>query len=594
MLSLDANHEHQSHNISAAQIASDAEARRRAAQAEENNADGQNSNEAAVASPAQASPAPEASLPPAQSERTRRAAAREEEARKKEQKTIEKIKTSKTFQKRKRKACSDDEDEILQTLLQQKAPLPGQLENCEICGTRFTVTPYTRNGPDGGLLCNPCGKELDKDNVAAQKKKVKRASGGAVGRRRQVQSNILDGTYSLGAKSLMTLCIETLAKNIDLAEELGDLPPRVIDKIARNLSKRRLLDPRTLSLFLSPTAEEVYIYDGAKLSCDDYIRIFQTVPGLKKLKVRNGIHFKDEVMDYLMSRHIELDSLYLHGANLISESKWKEYLQHKGRFLRSLRVYFTDKHFNDEVLAVLPTACPDLARLKICHNQEVTGAGVTSIGQLKSLRHLSLDLRKDLHSDVYVALLTSIGATLETLSLTRVLGADNTVLDAMHTYCRRLSKLRITDSEEMTDAGFARLFNSWPNPGLTFIDLQNRARIRTGLGLCSDGFRALMAHSRKTLRQLNVHGCRHIERGAFEEVFGVDKVYEALRKAEISFCEEVTDFVVGSVFRSCPSIRELNVFGCMKVRDVRVPRGKILVGVPNARGMVIEGGDEEE
>jgi DNA repair protein RAD7 len=32
----------------------------------------------------------------------------------------------------------------------------------------------------------------------------------------------------------------------------------------------------------------------------------------------------------------------------------------------------------------------------------------------------------------------------------------------------------------------------------------------------------------------------------------------------------------------------------MKVRDVRVPRGKILVGVPNARGMVIEGDDDEE
>jgi DNA repair protein RAD7 len=305
-----------------------------------------------------------------------------------------------------------------------------------------------------------------------------------------------------------------------------------------------------------------------------------------------------------MSRNIELEDLYLHGANLLSEDKWIEYLQAKGTSLRSLRVYFTDKHLNDEVLAVLPTACPSLTRLKICHNQEVTGEGVASIAQIPTLRHLSLDLRNELHSDVYVDLISKIGANLQTLSLTRVRDADNTVLDAIHTHCRSLVKLRITESEEMTDAGFVRLFKGWENPGLVFVDLQKCRQLDSvrprenpdGYGLCSGGFRALMEHSGKTLRELNVHGCRHIEAKAFEAVFGpeAEQVYEAMEKMEISFCEEVSDFVVGSVFRSCPGLRELNVFGCMKVRDVRVPRGKILVGVPNARGMVIEGDDESD
>jgi DNA repair protein RAD7 len=154
----------------------------------------------------------------------------------------------------------------------------------------------------------------------------------------------------------------------------------------------------------------------------------------------------------------------------------------------------------------------------------------------------------------------------------------------------------------MTDAGFVRLFKDWPNPGLVFVDLQKCRQLDSakprenpdGYGLCSNGFRALMAHSGKTLRDLNVHGCRHIERVAFEEVFAPEKVYEEMEKLEISFCEEVTDFVVGSAFRSCPNLRELNVFGCMKVGGVRVPRGKILVGVPNARGMVIEGDSDIE
>ncbi|KAL2191906.1 RNI-like protein [Thermothelomyces heterothallicus CBS 203.75] len=603
-----------SHNISAHQIRLDAEARRRAAQ---NGQNGQNNDNQTNGRDSENSPdtTPAVSAGPASAARGRRARAaagpNDEEARNKEKKAIEKIKASKKFQKRKRDAESDDEDDLARALQRSSAPLPGQQENCENCGKRFTVTPYSRNGPKGGLLCTPCSKELDKKDEAARKKKPKRATGGAVGVRRQLQSSILDGTYSLGAKSLMTLCIETLAKNIDLAEDLGDLPSDIIDKIARRLSKLRLLDSRTLSLFLQPAAEEVNIYDGAKLNSDDYIRIFQVVRGLKKLKVRNAIHFKDEVMDYLISRNIELEDLYLHGANLISESRWTEYLQKKGRFLRSLRVYFTDKHFGDSVLALLPTTCPSLNRLKVCHNQEVTGVGVAAIAQIPTLRHLSLDLRNELHSDVYVNLISKIGAHLQTLSLTRVHDADNTVLDALHAHCRSLSKLRITESEVMTDAGFVRLFRDWANPGLEFLDLQkcrqlDSARPREnpdGIGLCSDGFRALMAHSGKTLRELNVHACRHIERVAFEDVFGVKngqpggggaQMYEALAKLEISFCEEVTDYVVGSIFRSCPNLRELNVFGCMKVRDVRVPRGKILVGVPNARGMVIEGDDDDD
>ncbi|KAK4104977.1 RNI-like protein [Parathielavia hyrcaniae] len=592
-----------SHNISATQIRIDADARRRAAENQQDDAD-EASDAQAPAAPAPATQAASASPTPAG--RPRRAAAtgsQDEEARKREQKSIEKIKASKKVQKRKRGLESEDEDDLASELLQRSAPLPGQQDNCENCGTRFTVTAYSRNGPDGGLLCTPCSRDLDKDEAAKRKRK-KRASGGAVGRRRQLQSNILDGTYALGAKSLMTLCIETLAKNIDLAEDFGDLPAPIIDKIARKLSKHRLLDARTLSLFLQPTTEEVHVYDGAKLSADDFIRIFQTVPGLRKLKVRNGVHFKDQVMDYLLSRHIELEDLYLHGANLISESKWKEYLQHKGGSLRSLRIYFTDKHVGDEVLATLPTTCPSLTRLKISHNQQVTGAGIAALGDVKTLQHLSLDLRNELHSDVYVDLLSKIGANLQTLSLTRVNRADNTVLDAIHTHCRSLVKLRITESEEMTDAGFVRLFKDWANPGLAIVDLQkcrqlDSARPREnpdGIGLCSNGFRALMAHSGKTLQELNVHGCRHIGRAALEDVFKPDgeTLYEAMVHLEISFCEEVTDFVVGCVFRSCPNLRELNVFGCMKVKDVRVPRGKILVGVPNARGMVIEGDDDEQ
>jgi DNA repair protein RAD7 len=472
------------------------------------------------------------------------------------------------------------------------------MENCELCRKRFTVTPYSRTGPSGGLLCNPCGKELDKEEGSA-KKKPKR-TGGSGGGRRKVQSRILDGTYQVGAKSLITLCVKTLAQNIDLAEELGDLPPVVVDKIARELSRRRLLDPRTVNLFLRPSAEDILIYDGAKLSADDLTKIFQTVPGLKNLKIRNAIHFKDEVMEYVISRHINLEGLYLHGANLLTEPVWMKFLEHKGASLKSLKVYFTDKHFGNDSLALLPVQCPNLKRLKVRHNQSVSGDGVEQIGNIKSLEHLGLQLLNNVHSDVYVSVLSRIGENLRTFSLTLVPDADNTILDALHANCRHLQKLRITDSEAMTDAGFVRLFRGWKNPGLSFIDLSKCRHVDAAnprsnddkVGLCSDGFIALMKHSGTSLKKLNVHACRHISRQAFETVFTPnDKVYLNLTSVEISFCEEVTDYIIGCIFKCCPNLRKLNVFGCMKVKGVKVPRGKILVGVPNAVGMVIDGDD---
>lgn len=583
-----------SHNISANQIRIDHQRRRQQAQADDDQAVSGPSN--AAANGADGADDGADGVDVAQ-EAPKKSGKRKQET----EKAIEKIKASKRFQKRKKRfQGSDDENDLINELLKSSGPAPGQMENCEICSVRFTVTPYSRAGPDGGLLCNPCGKEIQKDEGPAKKKKKAAASGGAIGRRRKTQSNLLDGTYALGAKSLMSLCIETLAKNIELADDLGEMPPQIIDKIARMLSKKRLVDPNTLNLFLQPTAQDVTIYDGAKLSTDDLMRVFQMVPAVKNLKIRNAIHFKDEVMEYLLSRDkVELEGLYIHGANLLSADMWKKYLSTKGKSLRRFQVYYTDRHFDDGCMTALRTAVPELKRLKVYNNQEVSGDGIRELVHLKKLQYLSIHLHKNVHSDIYVEVLHSIGAGLRTLSLRLTPELDNTVLDAIHSNCHNLSKLRITDSEVMTDAGFARLFTGWRNPGLTFIDLQKCRHVDSqkprnnpdGIGLCSEGFKALMAHSGKSLQNLNLHACRHISKQAFDEVFSLEKTYPELKSLEISFCEEVNDYVVGSVFRSCPNLRELNVFGCMRVKNARVPRGKILVGVPNALGMKTEGQD---
>lgn len=477
------------------------------------------------------------------------------------------------------------------------APLPGQMDNCEICDKRFSVSAYSRTGPSGGLLCPKCSKDLDKEDGSARKKR-KTTSGR---QRRQLQSNLLDGIYP-GAKDLITLCVETLAKNVDQAHDFGDLAAPLVDRLAAILSKRRLLDSTTFDLFLRPRSETITVYDAAKLTSEDYIKIFQIVPQVKNLRLRNAIQFKNKVMDHLLATTVKLENFSLHGANLIDDERWNNFLTKKGPHLKALKVYYTDGHFGDEQLELLATTCPSLERLKVSHNQKATDAGIDHIANLTNLRHLSLELYKPTSSAPYVKVIKCVGSALCTLSLATVQRINDNVLDAIHENCQNLTKLRITDNEILTDKAFARLFTNWHNPPLTFVDLHKCRHIDASephanaenIGLCSLGFEALMAHSGTMLKHLDINSCRHISLASFESVFAPGKIYPELTNMNLSFCQSVNDFVVGCIFRACPNIKTLEVFGNFGVRDVKVPKGKILIGVPNAMGMQIEGTEEDE
>jgi DNA repair protein RAD7 len=305
-------------------------------------------------------------------------------------------------------------------------------------------------------------------------------------------------------------------------------------------------------------------------------------------------------MDHLLGTTVKLESLSLHGSNLIDDERWNRYLIEKGSHLRSLKVYHTDGHFGDEQIELLSRACPDLHRLKICHNQKVTDAGIKHIKNLSNLQHLSLEIYKTTTSGPYVEVLNSIGPNLSTLSLATVNCIDDSVLEAIHENCQNISKLRITNNEVLTDQGFTNLFTSWYNPPLIYLDFHKCRHIDASqprenpdnVGLGSKGFEAIMAHSGSTLKHLNVHSCRHISLETFESVFAEGQIYPELQKIDLSFCQSVNDFVVGSIFRACPNLKTLKVFGNFGVKDVKVPKGRILIGVPNALGMQIEGTGE--
>ena len=194
------------------------------------------------------------------------AAERSRKRKRNQEEAIAKIKKGKAAKKnvKKKKGSDDDSDfDDVMDMYKKAKPLPGQLENCELCEKRFTVTPYSKAGPDGGLLCTKCGKDMAKEVKATEKasKPVVRKG------RRKIESNRLDGLTFRGAKALQQLCIDTLAKHADDIEEFGDMPESIMKKLSEIFSKKRAMKSNTFKLFLQPDLDVVAIHEAACKLC---------------------------------------------------------------------------------------------------------------------------------------------------------------------------------------------------------------------------------------------------------------------------------------------------------------------------------------
>ncbi|KAI6835727.1 RNI-like protein [Hortaea werneckii] len=571
-------------NISAAQIRDDYERRQRQAEVDEaGNGEG-----------------PSNQAPDQDNDEALAVAAQDEEDEKpsnkrkrNEKDAIEKIKKSKASKKGKKgkKGDPDDDDDYNDDLgmYKKSKPLPGQFEHCDICNKRFTVTPYSKEGPDGGLLCTPCGKELAKDNKKSQAAAKKAAGTGK--KRRKIESDRLDGMATGGAKSLVQMCIEKVARHHDDIEELGELPQSVLERLGEIFSKKRVMKPRTLPLFLRPDLDSVVVHDAAYLEVEDYNQIFAVVPKMRKLVLGNACQMKDGAVDYMIEKCGDLRHIQLYAANLVTEDRWQKLFREAGSKLEVVKLKWLDAAFEDDVVHDMVKYCPNLERVKLKLCRRLGEDAVRYLSDLPELKHLSLQISREVSTDALVNLIEKRGNGLQTLSLEKFIDADDTVLQAIHDNCSRLSKLRVSENDTVTNAGYTSLFTDWQNPPLTFVDVNSTRDVdnnnpdgpEEAIGMASSGFKALMAHSGSTLKHLDIASCRHIERSAFFDVFNGGETYPALEYINLSFCNRADTSVVAGIFRSCPALKRLVAFGCFDVQDVVVPRNVALIGVPRAQ-----------
>lgn len=317
------------------------------------------------------------------------------------------------------------------------------------------------------------------------------------------------------------------------------------------------------------------------------------------MSLHNAGQIKDEVIEYILERRVPIKHLQLEASNLVSDEKWRDLFQRHGPQLETLKLSWLDFSMDDETVAHLAAGCPNITRLKLKKLFKIGDKSLESIAEMKNLKHLSLRLVQPTSAETLVKLITAVGPNLRTLSLEKFENADDSVLQTIHTSCRHLNKFRFTDNDFCTDRGFVDLFTDWRNPPLSFLDLaSNRDLDYTNpdgpedpIGLASEGFKAMMGHSRSLVERLDISSCRHISHAAFLETFDGIKTYPCLKDINISFLTMIDTPVAVGIFKSCPQLRKLTAFGCFNVRDVLVPPRVALVGLPNAQETIMVGGE---
>lgn len=491
---------------------------------------------------------------------------------------------------------SDYSDDL--GMYKKSVKLPGQLENCEICGKRFTVTPYSKAGPDGGLLCTPCGKQLAAE--LGENSRPKKKPGVQGRKRRKIESERLDGRAPLGAKSLTQLCIEKVVRHSDELDDLGDLPQSLLERLGEIFTKKRVLKPKTLPLFLRSDHDAVVIHDCAYLEHDNFVEMIAKTPQLERLVLGNACQFKDGTMQYLTEKAKNLKHVQLYAANLVSGSSWSSFFKTRGENLETVKLQWLDSSFEDANIAEIVSCCPNLSRLKLEHCRRLTESCLEYIMQMAgSLRHLSLQFSTPVSNQTLISLLEELGSSLQTLSLASFPDIDDEVLSTIHSCCGKLSKLRITDNDTCTDEGFARLFDGWANPPLRFLDLSSNRDVdnnnpdgpEEAIGFASSAFAALMRHSGERLEHLSIASCRHISYETLAEVFDGNTIYPELRDIDLSFVGAVDTPILAGLFKAAPNLRKVIAFGCFGIEDLVVPAGIIVIGVPKAQDAIEKVGE---
>ncbi|KAJ7873928.1 hypothetical protein B0H14DRAFT_3106798 [Mycena olivaceomarginata] len=395
-------------------------------------------------------------------------------------------------------------------------PAVGSFAECATCGKQFTVTKYTMaSSSDPGFLCHPCAKAGGNDpfkKPAAPRKRKTPAE-------RRTVVHIEERSFP----TLVSICIDVIARHIDDVEAFGDIGALNMDAISKALSKNRSLNSENATLFYGAENTKLALYDATNLAPDGFSTLGHLNPNLTSLRLDFCGPLNDTVMASWNNSFPNLVSLELLGPFLVREAAWTAFLK---------------SHPNLEAFLITQSPRFSLDCLTtLIDNSKNDPPPSRSARELTNLTYLDLAEPSDsLTDDAAIALLAAVGANLTHLDLSGHSAlTDDFLAHGIDTHMHTLASLALTHLPELTDAGLA-------------------ASARTPS-------RRVVAHSGMALQELNINGWKDVGQEVLNQLAGC----RDLRRLDVGWCREVDDWVVKRIVEGCRALVELKVWGCNRV-----------------------------
>ncbi|KAJ6594413.1 hypothetical protein B0H19DRAFT_1095404 [Mycena capillaripes] len=458
--------------------------------------------------------------------------------------------------KKKKKQDDDDgSDEDAYTALSKSmwanAPKPavGSFANCATCEKQFTVTKYTMASSSGpGFLCHPCAKAGGNDpfkKPAAPRKRKTPAE-------KRTVVHIEERSFP----TLVTICIDVIARHIDDVEAFGDIGALNMDAISKALSKNRRLTPDNAPLFYGAENTKLALYDATNLSPDAFSTLGHLNPNLTSLRLDFCGPLNDTVMASWNNSFPNLVSIELFGPFLVREAAWIAFLQAHSN-LEAFIITQSPRFSFDCLDALVTNSKTTLRRLGLREVGKLNEDFIELITQISTLTYLDLaEPSQSLTDDAVISLLAEVGADLAHLDLScHSALTDDVLAHGIDPHVHSLTSLALTHLPELTDAGVAAFFSTFENGGLVRLNLSRNPELGT------DALEAIVAHSGKTLQELNINGWKDVGEAAVNQLANS----RDLKKLDVGWCRSVDDWVVKKLLEGCRSLAELKVWGCNRV-----------------------------
>lgn len=295
-------------------------------------------------------------------------------------------------------------------------------------------------------------------------------------------------------------------------------------------------------------------------------------PNLKKLRLDLCGRMVSDVLTLYASHLRQLTSLELQGPFLVTAETWVSFFENVGARLTAFGLSDTYR-FTDECIEALVQHCPEMTRLRLAELGKMQDGWFETIGRLEKLTSLQLvgtEMAKQVFTpEALTSLLAKVGGHLEDLALDDFpLLNDDVILEGILAHCPHLKRLSLRGAELVTPEAMVKLFTEWktltPGCGLEYLNLE-----RCTL-LDDDVLKAVIFHSGRTLKELNVNSLEIISQVGFERIAGEGEGQDghalvALEHLNCGFVRSMDDYALQKIIKTCAGLKKVEVYGCSQV-----------------------------